>query len=273
MRPLRRASITGVFVLAITAMLLSGCSAADSSSTTSSPATSASSANTPAARTPSASPSSTRTPITTPSTSSTPSAQNVNGRWCPTKTDAERGCVLIKLPNATYDDGTTVNITAHDSPWNRGQGVFEYAMADAPFGTYYPAEVPLKDYDGSAGEDPTRQDRIWNSQTQILYLRASASTPTTTPAQRASDQPGADGSCGPLKGAGTKYLQGRLYVTSGTIGCNEANAILNGYLMGPVEGSGHIGTFKGFECGRDNRSTAEVKAECEKGGTKLEVRQ
>lgn len=61
-------------------------------------------------------------------------------------------------------------------------------------------------------------------------------------------------------------------MASGTIGCDEANAILNGYLTGPVEGSGHIGNFKGFECGRDNRPSAEVKAECEKDGIRLEVR-
>lgn len=99
-----------------------------------------------------------------------------------------------------------------------------------------------------------------------------ASGTTTQQTHSASDQPGADGACGALHGAGTQYLQGQLYVASGTIGCDEANAILNGYLTGPVEGSGHIGNFKGFECGRDNRPSAEVKAECEKDGIRLEVR-
>jgi|GEM_PF-4310364 len=99
-----------------------------------------------------------------------------------------------------------------------------------------------------------------------------ASGTTTQQSHSASDQPGADGACGALHGAGTQYLQGQLYVASGTIGCNEANAILNGYLTGPVEGSGHMGNFKGFECGRDNRPSAEVKAECEKDGIRLEVR-
>lgn len=99
-----------------------------------------------------------------------------------------------------------------------------------------------------------------------------ASGTTTQQTHSASDQPGADGACGALHGAGTQYLQGQLYVASGTIGCDEANAILNGYLTGPVEGSGHMGNFKGFECGRDNRPSAEVKAECEKDGIRLEVR-
>jgi hypothetical protein len=201
-----------------------------------------------------------------------PSAQNIDGRWCAVKTRPGRGCVVVKLPKATYEDGTVVDITAHDSPWSHEKGVFEYAMEDAPFGTYYPAGVPLKGYDGSAGEDPIHHDRIWNSQTATLYLRASASESTTKQTHSASDKPGADGSCGALHGAGTKYLQGQLYVTSGTIGCDEANEILNGYLMGPVEGSGHVGTFKGFQCGRENRPDAEVKAECNKGGTTLEVR-
>lgn len=269
-----RTSIAYVLGLVGTAVLLTGCNSASSVLASSTPAISSADVSPSATRTPAASDSATTTP--TPSRSSTPSAQNVNGRWCPARasatTGARSGCVVVKLPNATYDDGTTVNITAHGSPWSQGKGVFEFAADDAPFGTYYPAGVPLKDYDGSAGGDPIRQDRIWNSQDGSFYLRAGASKPSTNPTRSASDQPGADGACGALKGAGTKYLQGRLYVTSGTIGCNEATAIVNGYLTGPVEGSGHIGTFKGFECGRDNRPSAEVKAECEKGGTTLQVR-
>lgn len=100
----------------------------------------------------------------------------------------------------------------------------------------------------------------------------STSGPSTQQTRSASDKPGAGGACGALHGAGTQYVQGKLYVTSGTIGCNEANAIMNGYLTGPVEGSGHIGSFKGFECGRDNSPSAAAKAQCEKGGTTLELR-
>ncbi|MFC0673003.1 hypothetical protein [Brachybacterium hainanense] len=102
-----------------------------------------------------------------------PGPEAVEGRWCSADADDDSAmaCFTVELPTVTYDDGTAYDITAHDSPWDHGDGVFEYAMEDAPFGTYYPAGVPLEGYDGSYGPDPIDQDRIWNSQAGPLALR------------------------------------------------------------------------------------------------------
>lgn len=97
----------------------------------------------------------------------------INGRWCNVNDTDDGGmlCYEVALPNVTYDEGTVVDIAAHGSPWDRGNGVFDYASPDAPFGTFYPAGVPIDDYNGSAGPDPVDQDRIWNSQIELLATR------------------------------------------------------------------------------------------------------
>jgi hypothetical protein len=103
-----------------------------------------------------------------------PTAEDVNGRWCVVdeSNDDAFACVTIELPTATYDDGTTVDITAHDSPWDQGDGVFEFAEEAAPFGTYYPAGVPIEGFeDMGLGPDLVDEDRIWNSQDGFYAVR------------------------------------------------------------------------------------------------------
>lgn len=117
-------------------------------------------------------PAETEAPAETPSPAETESQESgseaVNGSWCDVDGST---CFEVELPDVTYEDGSTYDITAHDSPWDHGNGVYEYAMIDAPLGTYYPAGVPLEGYDDSKGPDPIDEDRIWNSQNGLLAVR------------------------------------------------------------------------------------------------------
>lgn len=118
-------------------------------------------------------PSETTEPAPPPTEDAEPSAADVDGRWCPTpESPASPGCVSIELPNATYDDGTVVDITAHGSP-TEAEGGFSFSMADAPFGTYYPASaaIPGGTPDYYPGADLPEEDRIWNGQTGTMLVR------------------------------------------------------------------------------------------------------
>lgn len=115
--------------------------------------------------------------IEAPSPTETPQANGpeaANGYWCAASetADALYDCFTINVPNVEYDDGSVQSISEHDSPWDHGDGVFEFAQTDAPFGTYYPAGVPIEGLNEDAwGPDPVDKDRIWNSQTDSLALR------------------------------------------------------------------------------------------------------
>lgn len=131
-------------------------------------------------------PSPTSSTTTSPSTTTTQAAQpegTIEGRWCPVPGSAPGsgpidGCVTVELPMATYDDGTSVDITAHGSPWDQGKGVLAYSTADAPFGSFYPAGVPIDlSHDPSLTDRPD-EDRIWNSQDGTFLVRDEAPTAT-----------------------------------------------------------------------------------------------
>lgn len=93
-----------------------------------------------------------------------------DGRWCPTaESDDPNGCVTIALPTATYDNGTTVELT--DGGDEYGDGGTHFAMPGAPFGTFYPAGTPIALPDYYAGADLPDQDRIWNGQTAVMLVR------------------------------------------------------------------------------------------------------
>lgn len=100
-------------------------------------------------------------------------AEDVNGRWCPTpESSGDESCVTVELPDAVYDHGAEVGITEHGSPWAHDDGSFEFAGVDAPFGSFYPAGVPIPDLpDYYPGEDLPDQDRIWNGQSGVMLLR------------------------------------------------------------------------------------------------------
>ena len=97
----------------------------------------------------------------------------INGSWCntPDSLGLPGDCFEVEFPNVTLSNGNTVRIDEHGSPWETTPGVWEYAMIDAPLGTYYPAGVPIEYFDDSLGPDPVDQDRIYNSQTLDLALR------------------------------------------------------------------------------------------------------
>lgn len=128
-------------------------------------------------QTPEPTPEPTETPEPTPEPTeeAEPVAEDIDGRWCPTPESPEgSACVTIALPDATYDDGTVVDITAHGTP-TEADGGFTFSMADAPFGTFYPAGVPIPggtpDY--YAGSDLPDRDRIWEGQTGTMLVRES----------------------------------------------------------------------------------------------------
>lgn len=93
----------------------------------------------------------------------------IDGDWCPTPESAETACVTVEVPSATFDDGLIVELFVAGEP---GDGVIDYGMEGAPFGSFYPAGVaidPLPDY--YPGSDRPDEDRIWNSQTGTMLLR------------------------------------------------------------------------------------------------------
>lgn len=95
-------------------------------------------------------------------------AVGINGKWCPTPESTDtQGCVSIALPTATYEDGTTMEISAIGEEF----GGFAFAGPGAPFGTYYPAGSAIDIPDYYAGADLPDQDRIWNGQTATMMTR------------------------------------------------------------------------------------------------------
>lgn len=123
-----------------------------------------------------------------PTAERTPSAEDINGRWCPTaESSATDSCVTITLPNATYDGGTVIDITQHGAPSKTEDGGFSFTTVDAPFGTYYPAGTELAggtpDY--YLGTDLPDADRIWNGQRGAMLVRVA--TPEITAASCAGD--------------------------------------------------------------------------------------
>ena len=105
---------------------------------------------------------------TEPVDEATASPTGIDGTWCPTPESSDDLCVTIILPNATYEDGTTAELFLANED---DDGVTEYGMADAPFGTYYPAGVAVDIPDYYPGADLPDQDRIWNGQTGTLLVR------------------------------------------------------------------------------------------------------
>jgi len=100
-------------------------------------------------------------------TSGPATAEGIAGRWCPTPESPEATCVAVALPTATYDDGTVMEIFAIGDE----AGGFAYAGDGAPFGTYYPAGVPIQIPDYYPGADLPEQDRLWNGQTGVMMTR------------------------------------------------------------------------------------------------------
>lgn len=101
--------------------------------------------------------------------SATPSAEDINGRWCPTaEIPASNGCLTVALPSATDENTGYVSQIRHIQ--GAGPG-FLYTGENAPFGEYYPAGVALNVPDYYSGADLPEQDRIWNGQTGTLMVR------------------------------------------------------------------------------------------------------
>ena len=117
-----------------------------------------------------------------------PTAEDIEGRWCPTpESAATEGCVTIALPNAVYDDTVTVELS-EPVAGDPADG-FAFSTPGAPFGTYFPAgfEIPGGTPDYYPGADLPDQDRIWNGQTGALLLRA---TPPEITAANCADVSG-----------------------------------------------------------------------------------
>ncbi|WP_349826975.1 hypothetical protein [Brevibacterium litoralis] len=112
-------------------------------------------------------------------------AEGIEGFWCPTpgswqaSGSTTNGCVEVTTSEVTYMVGTDQESTHPISFMNEVDGVFNYGADGAPFGSYHPAGVPIDaDFsiypampDGSTLEDHSDEDRIWNGQTGVMYLR------------------------------------------------------------------------------------------------------
>lgn len=92
----------------------------------------------------------------------------IDGEWCPTPESAETACVRVELPTATYDDGTTAELFVGGE---QADGVIDYGMDGAPFGTYYPSGIAIEIPDYYPGADLPDEERVWNSQTGTLMTR------------------------------------------------------------------------------------------------------
>lgn len=164
---MKRQRIAGIVAIA-TVLLLAGCSSAaieDPEPTAATTATEA--AATSDVTTPSATPKPTATP--TPTAEPKPEG-TVDGRWCPTPESSSPECVTVKLPTVVFDSGVTETIKGegHDN----GDGGLTYIYEGAPFGTFYPAGTPIDLPDYYSGADLVDQDRIWNGQTSVMFVRA-----------------------------------------------------------------------------------------------------
>ena len=99
-----------------------------------------------------------------------PSPADADGRWCPAPdSDPGWGCVVLAYPQVTIEDtgeDVEVELVGEDDE------CLVLSGADAPFGSFCPAGTALTLPDYYPGEDHPEQDRIWNSQTAVLLLRA-----------------------------------------------------------------------------------------------------
>lgn len=176
--------LLGLAALSVAALV--GCQAATTpgaesgAPSASTPHTVTSPSSTPEASTPAASPTpsvaspeapaSPPAPSSAPATSSAPEpkAEDIDGRWCPTPESSDTECVTVALPNATWEGR---GITEPIKLVGEEQGSFSYSAEGAPFGVYAPSGVALDLPDYYEGGDMPEVERIWNGQTNVLYLR------------------------------------------------------------------------------------------------------
>jgi hypothetical protein len=97
--------------------------------------------------------------------------EDYNGRWCAAPdSPVDSGCITIEWPAAVYENGqVSVSLELMNMD---DVGCLVISEGDAPFGSFCPAgvelDVPNPNFPGSDYPD---QDRLWNSQTGIMYLR------------------------------------------------------------------------------------------------------
>ncbi|UOQ56810.1 hypothetical protein MUN78_14230 [Leucobacter allii] len=101
-------------------------------------------------------------------TAAEPTVEDANGRWCPTPESFGGGCLTVAAPTVSHETGGTSTIMS-SWPQDGGLGI---ALEGAPLGVLLPAGVAAPDLTGYPGADLPDQDRIWNSQTGELLLRA-----------------------------------------------------------------------------------------------------
>ena len=96
-------------------------------------------------------------------------AEAVNGRWCEApQSQNGYGCLTIALPTYTIEDtGQTWDFASVDDSGD----VVELAAVDAPFGTFYPAGVPIPADSLMGAADIPDQDRIWSGQSGMMLVR------------------------------------------------------------------------------------------------------
>ncbi|WP_282851653.1 hypothetical protein [Gulosibacter sediminis] len=93
------------------------------------------------------------------------------GRWCAAPdSPVDSGCITVEWPAATFDNGqVSVNLEFMNMD---DFGCLVISQGDAPFGSFCPAGVELDLPNPSfLGRDYPEEDRLWNSQTGIMYLR------------------------------------------------------------------------------------------------------
>lgn len=85
--------------------------------------------------------------------------------------------MTVKGKTVSFEDGSTTQLVG--TPFKTDDGGLTYSIDGAPLGTYYPAGVKLSL--PKTFRDQPDQDRIWNSQTQNLYVRADSGSTSTAP--------------------------------------------------------------------------------------------
>ncbi|MHA3683860.1 hypothetical protein ACXR2W_06355 [Leucobacter sp. HY1908] len=102
--------------------------------------------------------------------SAEPVVEDINGRWCATpESNNNQECYTIDFPNVTFPSGNVEQLSERDTSESAGGiGLF---VPGAPFGTYFPAGVPIEIPDYYLGADLPDQDRIWSGQAGRMLLR------------------------------------------------------------------------------------------------------
>ncbi|MGO2112473.1 MAG: hypothetical protein ACTH31_12760 [Pseudoclavibacter sp.] len=166
-----RARILGAAsVASAAALLLAGCgaSAPEESTAETAPAT-ASPTETPTDAT-----TETSTPAPTESEAAettAPAGHPLDGTWCATPDSPTPGeCLEVAYPTVYFEDGWEYEV--EESGQAAQEGCTDYYYAEAPIGLYCPAgiEIALPDY--ATVTDVPGEDRIWNGQTGVLYVRS-----------------------------------------------------------------------------------------------------